>query len=620
MRLIKFSIYAALFIFTVSYLLGTLHPGSFDFGTREQSTGYVPFTSRELSRLNVTGTMLLETLNSWKFERIYSQDSTVIAFESEKGRDLRSVLLEIMTDSVRNVTPEQYAIAADILGVYNLSRIRTVEYPILTPFNSFVYVFEIFMPASPQNITYPPSAEFSFQGNGSTTGSLVQSFRYDGYTTEKRKKCDRDEYGEYCYDYDVAVVNYTVIYRFGSTTAYIPQSREFWFYRWHEEFCLSEYYTRNELGYLQIAVYHCKSSGSSEPKITVNFYSYSGSLSGEIKKYSLNLVGYHGENRILFNAKCDYRVVFDDEENYAYFSVDYRYEIKKTGQRWYSTVPFEIFSGLPKTDVWCSFWLEDQLNLTLKDVEQNEEAVKVDRNYFMGTSFYYIRLVIEQYGSRVEEKMSVYPERVPEWVKREFRYNAIDNRTDEDLMLIVYAETARRAAKEILEKDLETIKKINAWERFFGGENTDFATSLMEYFYLVQIPLDVRVNSTVNNSRLHTFFLQEGNESVISSLYTFFENTTMVNISMAEIQFKNSRVRTGLVLVPIGNSTFSLGGLETDCGKLTVAELAYYRQPGLHEVPLGVSFTSPVKLYRGYTLTGVEFKKEEKLCYLNRLQ
>ncbi|MEM2079312.1 MAG: hypothetical protein QW104_01330 [Nitrososphaerota archaeon] len=608
-----------LFIFAVSYLFSILHLEGFGFRAQEQNTGYVPLPSRELSRLNVSGKMLLETLNSWSFERIYSQDSNTVIFESEKGRDLKSVLLDILADSAKNVSPEQYAVAADLLGVYNLSRVGTIEYPILTPYNSFLYVFETFMPASPQSVTYPPSAEFSVQSSGSIKGSLVQSFRYDGYTVEKRKNCYWDEYGEYCYDYDAVVVKYTVVYSLGSTTIYIPQSREFWFYSWHEDYCHSDSYTRNELGYLQIAVYHCKSSSGSEPKITVQFYSSPGSLSGEIKKYSINLDGYHGENRAVFHAKCDYRVVFDDKERYVYFSVDYRYEIKKTGQKWSSRIPFEIFSGLPKTDVWCSFWLEDQLNLTLKDVEQNVETVKINRSYFMGSSFYYARLVIGQYGSWVEEKMNVYPEKVPDWVNREFRYDAIDNRSDEDLMLAIYAETARRAARVLLEKDLETIEKINAWERFFGRENRDFATSLMEYFYLVQIPLDVKVNSNAKYPKLQAFFLQEGNESTISSLYTFFENTSMVSISVADVPFKNSKVRTNLVFVLTRSSTFSLDGLETNCGKLTVAELAYYRQPGLHEV-LPVSFTSPIKLYRGYTVTGIEFKKEEKLCYLNWFQ
>lgn len=619
---LKFSIYAIIFIFVLVYLFGSLsfQPPNWQGNPAEQI--YVPYSTKKLGNVNITKSMLVDTLNSMRFERYGVSESPLILAESKNGADLKTMLLNLLSESAKNITPEQYSVVADLTGLYNLSRSdrvknETVEYPILSPFNSFIVSFETFEPISISNISYPPSADFSISFAGSTIARLVASFQYRGHTVEEVESCEYDWLlmKEVCVVKDVVKVRFDETYRIGDLRKSIPHEVKFVFARGHKG-CVSQDYSIKGFGSIYLTVRHCKVDDNTY-SVRVEPETYSGSLYGNLKKYSVSLKGYHGENKLKLKSTCSYSICYNEKtEEYVSFTIDAGGEFSKQGQKWSASVQMPIFAALPKTFVWCSIEIEDTITVPL-----DNETFKLNRTYQAGRIWYYYMTGAD---GEIEERLRIYPETVPEWAKREFKYDPWKNQSAEDLMIILYAETARRALQENITKELDEIKNNSLWDRFFGTEDQEFARSLMEYFYLVQVPLDIEVNSSLNYSRLHSFLMRTGNETTISSLYTFSENTTYINTTKTTLNRPSSskeKVDTYLILASVGESNFVSDGLNTSCGTFAVGELAYYRQPGFQYIPQDFisNISREIEAYKGYTsIPGVVFKKENKTCYIER--
>lgn len=612
---LKFSIYAIVFIFLLAYLFGSLSFQAPNWRSNPSEQTYVSYSTKKLGNVNITKSMLMDTLNSMRFERYSVSESPNILNENKNGLDLKTMLLSLLSESARKITPEQYSVVADLTGMYNLSRSEkikneTIEYPILSPYNSFIISFETFEPFSISNITYPPSADFSMNFAGEIPAKLKSYFYFRGYTVEEVEICEYDWLAmqNVCVVYDVVKVQFDEIYEIAEFRKSIPHVIKFDFARGHTK-CVSKEYSLKGFSSFYVTVKHCKLENG-EYKVWVKYETSSGTLAGKLKKYKLLLNGYHGENKLRLKTVCSYSICYNEKtEEYMSFEIDMSEELNKEGQRWSASVPIGIFGALPKTSVWCSVEVEDTITVPL-----GNETYKLNRTYQAGRIWYYYMIGV---GGRIEERLKTYPETVPEWAKREYRYDPQINQSAEELMIVLYAETTRRALQENITRELNEIRKNSLWEKFFGSESEEFAKSLMEYFYLVQIPLDIEINSSLNYNRLHAFLMRTGNESTVSSLYTFFENTTYLNVTKTTLNISKKKVESNLILAFIGKTYFTLQGLNTSCGVFAVGELAYYRQPGFQYI--SESFISgipkEIEAYKGYTsIPGIIFKKENKNC------
>lgn len=609
----RFGIYVAIFIGLMVFLLNSLNGFNYDFNadhSKNQGETRIPFYLRELDKINITKSDLLAVLADWKFKGLEIDKTPLILKEDRTEADLKTTLISLLSRSVKNITPEQYAYSADLLGVYNLSERDRIWLSVLSPYNSFNLSFEVMQPNSPYNITYPPSADLSLAFKGSLIGDLRGYASYNGYDVKTFEKCECEFFSCYCSNYDEVTVRITEVYSFGSIRATHPIELKFSFPREHRD-CLSRDYTM--IGFVSyfLEVRHCGPGN-----IRVSFDYDGGRISGNLKSYDVVFTGYHGEEKVNLSALCNYHIIYNlQTEEYFSFTVNFTTQVDKKDWRWVGKLPFTIFGGM-KTNLWCTYYVQDNLNIQL-----GNESLNIPRQYTAGSLWYYYVPTSEG----VEERIYLYPEAVPEWAKRKFEYNPENITTAEEFMLRLYAEAARRGVENITKEELNEIQNKSLWKSFFGNEDFEGAKRILEYFYLVQIPLNIKINSSVKNNSFEAFIAQEGNESVVSSLFVFFENTTFIYPNKEKINFypyggKNKTVDTYLILVLTGSSNFTPRGLNSSCGIISLAELAYYRQPGLQEISKDLIDLVPdqFEAYRGYSpIPGVEFMRESKSCSLH---
>lgn len=226
------------------------------------------------------------------------------------------------------------------------------------------------------------------------------------------------------------------------------------------------------------------------------------------------------------------------------------------------------------------------------------------------------------------EKYTWSSEKAPSWAKQELMFEP--NPAAEEYLLRAYADAIMNATSNTSETAINEIDSKGYWELYFGKLNREEAKTLMDYFYLVQIPINMWGNDSSNVSRYGAMFTREANHTVISGLYTLLENTTYINATFLNISIQTpfgskGEKETYVVFALVGNDqNFTKDYLETDCGELAVAELAYYRQPalqGFKEV-LKEAFKrtygyipDEILLRKGYSPSyGVIYKTDEKVC------
>lgn len=617
MSWIKFSVYVAIFIGLMGYLLSTLDVGTVKLSNEIEERAYVPISTKEIDQVNVTYEDLRKILKNWSFSRLDVSKSPYILEKKEEGENLKKLLIELLSESVRRITPKQYAHVADLVGVYNLTLNETLtplDYSILTPYHPFNFSFEAYEPFSPLNMTYPPSAEIAINFVNQNRGLITAYAALKGYKTKKTTLCDFDwgSLGYYCREHEVVNVTVEEVYNFGGILGKNPIELSFVFPGEHEGCLYKEYSVENSFVNFYLRVGRCKAV--EDYVISTELSSNRRELEGIIKRYNLILTGYHGEDKIDFEATCVYTVYYRPEtEEYFKFSVDYGKKIEKKGQNWNISAPM-VFISLGKTYTDCYYRVGDLIKVIL-----DNETHEIRRNYDIGGSFYYS--VPSPRGR--EEKLEFYLQELPQWVKEKFEYDPQRIESAEELLLRIYAEAARLASEKIINKDFKTINELSLWKNFFGEESKDSAKNVMEYFYLVQIPLEIKVNSSLNHDRFYSFLFKEGNESVVATLYTFFENSVPINATKTNITFspfgssKRERVETYLILADTKNTSFTPKSVKSSCGVISVAELAYYRQPGFQRLSDEILSLIPaeIEMHHGYSsLPGIIFETKNKTC------
>jgi len=580
MKAIRFAFYAAVFIVLTSFLLNFIDANYGEFSLPEQENPNSPYQWKvevKYANINVTLEDLNSTRDSWLFTTANFSESPVILREGG-NKPLKEALLEVLSRNATDVTMEQYAIAGKALSLFTLrGNGDFVEYPILLPYGSFVLRLEK-TDYDVVNVTFPPSADILISGPAQRLEDYV--------TVTSKTTC-----GEYRIEDTGVVVD--ILYRVYFDSQVVSESK------WIEVLGIP----RMDVGECRITSEGCTGEDNYCIRLTVckeeNGYSVKkpycwfkeSGFKGQRVRFTAFFVGYHGENTLNLTARCvhSYEVGwnrYDKPSTLFYFTSVHRVQIAKQNWKWTGslTVPVAKEQTTLSTVSCCYFSVEDTLKTPIGDIE---------RSFGSGSFWYYYRpYYCDPYCHDEYEDWDVRGVSAPEHVKKPFGYDPENKTIQEKLILIDYSEAIKAKAEKNATRNVELIREQGLWEKFFFEDSFENASRAVLYFLLSQIPLGVKPNETMNLSPLQTFLKGEGNCSAIFELGVFFENVT----------------------VDIGETNFVQDYVKTDCGRFAVAELAYYRQPGLNSYS---SIYTPPKEFmtkKGYEVPGIEFRKEERVC------
>jgi len=562
--------------------------------------------------IDVTIDDLNRTISNWRFVPANFSESPLTLSQNSSGVPLRSALIELLSRNARDVSMEQYATTGKLLSVFTLESNGTVDYPAISPYDPFVFRVEKVKFSVPE-VTFPPSADISVGGYREDDGRLTQRTRYVGYEIESVRECP---FPDYCWEGKRLVVKFVREITLGGILVSSRDVSESFYFslddgkcKYHREGCESD-------DSVCISVKVCRKGEKYTARVYYYWFERDGSYRGDVKVFRVYFGGYHGESSVNLTARCNHRYEIDwrsEDTEYVSFTAQMVKRVVKDNYTWSSVLEVPVFKrGDTLARVSCSFYVDDVLVTPIGNVKRS----------YGGGSFFYYYTPGWCWGEchPPEEGVKTSDVRAPDHVKKPFEYDTENTTIPEEFLLRVYAETLRAKAGEHAESVLEKVEEARMWERFFGVENRSVARSVLEYFYLSQVPLYIEIDSKASLSRFQAFQEKRGNESVVSSLYTFFENTTFVRAESAEIPFsgvteERKIVRTYLVLSLIYRTTFSPDSVETDCGNFAVAELAYYRQPGLQGVESVYRPPGAFTVHKGYSpVGGVEFHEEFRVC------
>lgn len=573
------------------------------------------FGSSEILYIDVTLDDVNYTLQTWPFRAANFSDSPLTLIQGGSVGSLKDALLDVLSRDVYGVTQEQYAIAGKALGAFTLRRNGTVEYPIISPYDPFVLRVQranFYVP----NVTYPPSADiFISKSYDEYKGSLLIRTQYKGYEVETRQSC----YFFSCYDYKVLIVKFERDTYMGG---HLVKKEEF-----GEDFSLSgiddgecKYRSEGCTGDDDscIGVVICRKGDDYTAKLRTYWFKDDGRYSGTIRVFKVHFNGFHGEKRVNVTAYCDHDYTLywntQSEDNvYVGFSTTIRKTVIKDSYTWSETLEIPVFfRGDTLARVYCTFGVDDVLKTPIGDIKRGFKG-----GYL---SYYYRPFLCTPLCSDPVEEIRASSHYAPSHAKKPFVYDVNDTSLTEELILRIYAESIKRVLSNYEKGVFEKMKSSGLWSAFFGSENESIAKSVMDYFYLSQIPLLVEIDSKANLSKLETFFEKKGNESTVSQLYTLFENTTFVYPQLVEMLYnppyeKDRKVKTWVILALTYDTNFTLDAVNTNCGKFAVAELAYYRQPALQDYEDHYVPPTSFKAIKGYSpLPGIAFENETLVC------
>ena len=350
-----------------------------------------------------------------------------------------------------------------------------------------------------------------------------------------------------------------------------------------------------------------------------------------VGKFRVRFHGYNGERAVKLKAICD--------------GERFEKTIERKSWNWYGTLNISLSVDTSNcagvTEHYCKFYVEDTLVLNL------DRVYRINRSFTSGSFYYYYEakcewtVCVRDCSTGPEgrectttcwtecdpcspiERYDFTSASVPGWAKRELKFRP--NPAAEEYLIRAYADAIVRATKGVALSTLDNIEDSGKWELYFGALDRAGAERLLRYFYLVQLPLNVKTDESAKTTRLEAILEKRANCSVVSSLYTLFENATYINVTQVRIPFLTrfgvkGEIETNVIFVNLGSGQkFTRDYLKTDCGELAVAELAYYRQPALQNFRGVIASQDELLMRKGYSQAfGVAYSTQEIMCRVSR--
>jgi hypothetical protein len=536
------------------------------------------------------------------------------------NKNLLESILDAVTRCPHEITMEQYCNASDLLGFYDLSNgtvIGTARYPIISPYNGFYLNITL---ADPNDyiLPYPPSADASMHVSYTSTKMDVKGYyRPEVISHEPGSYCDWFS----CTEGMVVKVKKTFITTFqwfGNRFTLTDDRKVVEFFFGHHDGCA---YQTND----NVYVVHCKDSSGryyvKEVRMVFRNDDWDSRWPPEFSRWAwlksgeISIRGYHGnDTRLLIDCSTYYAC-------YPYIQKDERcfgfrgkaiVPLDNHGRwNWQKQVVFPIFyRGDAFVNASCDLYLIDRVNTGFFSVE---------RTCPLGSFYYYFRPPYCEGTTCILDPLEIFQadfRKAPEHAKKPYTCSNLSKVAAEELVIRALAEAIKAKTEPKIQNVLDNALKDKQWDLYFNNLDRESAKRLLQYFYLAQIPLNIKNNESLNYSKLEAIIKQEANKSTIYSLTTLFENTTRQYTAMTSCALKqnwNKSIPCVASFIQLEAESFGKTLYNSPCGKYFVAELVEIRKPSIADASKYVSFPKRMCFVRGYSPSpGIEYEQSEK--------
>jgi len=544
-------------------------------------------------------------------------------------RNLLEAIMDVATRCPHEITMEQYCNASDLLGFYDLPNgtvIGTARYPIISPHHGFYLNITL---ADPNDyiLPYPPSADASMRVDStidytSTKMTVSGHYKLQVISHEPRTYCD----WFWCTEGMVVRVKKTFVTTFqwsGSRFTLEDDVKVVEFFFGHHDGCA---YQTND----KVRVVHCKGTDGQyyikEVRMVFSNDDWNSRWPPEFEKWALlksgmiSINGYHGNDTYLLIDCSTYYACYyysHPDEYCLNFRGKAIVPLKNHGKwNWQKEVVFPIlYRGDAFVTASCSLYLTDRVNT---------EFFSIERTCPLGSFYYYFRPPYCEGSRCISEPLEIFQadfRKAPEHAKKPYNCSNLSTVAAEEFLIRALAEAIKAKTEPKIQSVLDNTLKDGQWGFYFSNLDRESAKRLLQYFYLVQIPLNIKNNESLNYSKLEAIIKQEANKSTIYSLTTLFENTARLYTAKTSCALKQNwskSIPCVASFIQLEAESFGKTLYNSPCGKYFVAELVEIRKPSIAEATKYVAFPKKMCFVRGYSPSpGVEYEQSEKCDFSN---
>ena len=613
MRIVRISLWLAACALLVSLILEQLPPfgAMMHHGFSWVLADPVIYGAAE-ETINVTEEEIAAAGSEMGFEFAgIGRSPTVLIPGSER---LEKAVISSLSRCPAEITMEQYCHASDLLGfldIRNGTKLGSAKYGILSPYHGFWLKIALSDPPE-YFVDYPPSAEIWGRIYTRMIAGALGPEPAERLDASAGYRIDRTEQIPEMRCNDLGCLNgenvtvelsYAAVFSTGHVFKREQNSVEFFF----AEHPGCERQQQNG-----VFVEHCRENG----KYRVRAWVEGGrdpqdfTIRGFLTRAEIGYQGYHGNSTRLI-ADCHQLVrehYGSGDERWYYLSGRAEILLQNGNEStWNGETFIPIFRCADcATEVSCTLYLSDSVSVPFTSFERKCPA----GNF----SYHYRPPYCERDGSCLPavELSNFSGVSAPEHAKKPY---SCQSNAAEEFVLRALAEAVKKKTADKVREVLERAARENFWNKYFDRLNEKAAKELLQYFYLVQIPLSIERDDSVNCTELEAIVRKKGNESIIYALSVLFENTTRQNTSETLCAVTGNwstatKCRASFIQLEAGSFGKTL--YESLCGKYFVAELAQIRKPSVLEASKYIKIPEKILFARGYSPSpGVEYPRSE---------
>jgi len=617
MNLIRMSLYLSACAILTSVLVEHLLPVGIDLPV---STPYwiaagPTFYGTQEETINVTFEDIVEVGSRMGFDLAGVEKSPTILVPGTL--ELENALISALAQCPAGITMEQYCHASDLLGFLDLGNgtpLGSARYGILSPYRGFYLNITLTDPPE-YRLSYPPSADVS--------GSIYTRMRAGVLgpepaeelqaNAEYRVKNVRQEPELRCSDLGclegekVAVeLSHAVYFSTGHVFESSYTDLEFFFA--NHPGCetrrlngvVVEHCRDGESGYrARVWIEDC-SDGNAAPVFKIHGY---------LTRAEISYRGYHGNSTKLI-ADC-YQLVkmhySESDEKWYYLGGTAEIQLQNGSESiWSGKVFIPIFHCAEcATEVSCGLYLSDFV-LT--------PVIAIERKCPAGSFRYHYRPPYCEPEGKCIVEPAEYSEFLGTVAAEHARqpYSCSSNAAEE-FMLRAIAETIKAKTEGKIKIVLENAVKEGSWGKYFGELDEKGAKELLQYFYLIQIPLNIERDDFSNFTKLEAIVKRKAKADTIYGLAVFVENTTRLNVSETLCNVNGNwsmAANCRVFLIQLDVEKFGKKLYDSFCGKYFVSELVQIRKPSIDDATKYIKIPERIRFALGYSPSpGVEYRQ-----------
>jgi hypothetical protein len=617
------TVYLAMVVFLASLILEQLIPLSNTGGYSTLNAPYPPPYKYRYSvdYVNITPQDVLNAGKSMRFSPASVNESPVILIPGDE--EFENALTKVLSYCPKDITVEQFCNASDLVGFLDLPNgtlLGSANYSILSPYQGFKLNITLTDPPE-YDLAYPPSADASMRTYFATPIPPGEELHVSGHY---EPRIVRHEPGQNCDEWSceegmIVVVKKVFTVKFSNGLTLTDERGDVTFFFAHHDGCASQ--TNSH-----VRVIHCRDSDGSYyvRKVEMVFRNEDWEsrwppeydIRGILKRGTITITGYHGNaTKLLIDCPTYYACYpyMSDGENCYSFRGKGTVQLQKSNESvWSASFIFPLYyRGDAFVTASCSLYLTDSVNTSF---------FNITRTCPLGSFYYYYRPpYCEPDGSCIMEPAEYFTSSwipAPDHAKKPYTCPKESRNAAEEFTLRALAEAVKNRTEDRIERVLENASKDSQWNDLFDNLNREDARKLLQYFYLVQIPLNIERNDSLNYTPLEAIIRQKASKNVIYALTPLFENTTRVNTTrtLCTLSQNWSRaVECTVSFIQLEAERFGKTLYNSSCGRYFAAELVEIRKPSIADAQKYIRMPEKMQFVKGYSPSpGIKYPQEEE--------